>query len=147
MQQGEQGNQRLQDFLTSELIATIAVPITEAGEIHIASLVFWNCPAPLQFYFVSSRTSEKFALLSHATVPAACVVGTYNKTPATLQMRGTIKEIDHTTVPDVMQQYHNKRGNTHDNIENPDNALLCFTPTWARLTEYKPDTVITFLEL
>jgi general stress protein 26 len=147
MQEG-QLNKRLDDFLQSELIATIAVPINAAGDIHIASLVYWNDTSSLWFYFVSSRSSEKFGLLvNQPSVPAACVVGTYNKTPATLQMRGTLTKIDYTTVPGVVEHYHTKRGNTHDDIENPDNVLVCFTPHWARFTEYKPHTAITLLDV
>lgn len=127
----------LQKFLQNELAATIALPIDDKGTIHAASLLYWHDENPLRFYFVTSRATEKCKLLlEKRTLPAAYVVGTYRDTDMTLQMRGTVVIVDKEKFAEQLEKYYAKRGNHHDDIIDPINVLLEFTPTWARYTDY-----------
>lgn len=127
----------LQDFLIHHLAATIAVPIDHNGSLHAASLLYANSTEPLEFFFVTSRDSEKYSLLkTKDNIPCAVVIGTEKDTPFTIQMRGKLKEIDPQEYGVQINAYYEKRGNRHDDINNPDNCLLKFTPTWARFTDY-----------
>lgn len=127
----------LVDFLSKHLAATIAVPVDEAGTIHAASLLYWNSDNPFRFYFVTSRDSEKYGLLkSQESVNCAVVIGTEKDTPFTLQMRGSIQEVEPKNNKDAVDNYYQKRGNRHDDIEALDTCLLEFTPIWARFTDY-----------
>jgi general stress protein 26 len=131
-------DKQLQTYLDAELIAVLSNAIDKQGTLHSAALVFWNDPSSLQLYFVSSRASEKCTSLSEqASVSAACVIGTYNHTSFTLQLRGRLEILDHRQYTDVVMAYHTKRGNSHDDVTNPANTLLRFTPQWARFTDYK----------
>lgn len=138
----------LDAFLQKCLAATIAVPIDQEGTIHAASLLYWNKSEPLELYFVTSRSSEKFQLLEHeAEIRCAAVVGTEKHTPFSLQMRGTIKEVDPTSYSSELEAYYEKRGNHDDDISSPDSCLLKFTPDWARFTDYSKGYDKKFLEL
>lgn len=127
----------LQKFLKDEPAATIAVPIDEHGTIHAASLLYWHDENPLRLYFVTSRETEKCTLLvKKPELPAACVVGTCRDTDMTLQMRGTIAIFDKEKFAETLEKYYAKRGNHNDDIIDPVNVLLEFTPNWARYTDY-----------
>jgi general stress protein 26 len=127
----------LADFLQSQPAATMAVPIDDGGTPHIASLLYWHTPNPLKFYFVTSKQSEKAKqLATHQQISAAAVVGTVKDTPFTLQMRGQLKIIDPLKHQMPVEQYYRKRGNRKDDLADPSNCLLEFTPTWARFTDY-----------
>lgn len=124
-------------FLNKEPAATIAVPIDEQGAIHTAALLYWHAPDPLRFYFVTSKETEKCKLLAQkGELPAACVVGTNRGTDCSLQMRGRLKIVDKTAHQAEIDAYYQKRGNHHDDIIDPVNVLLEFTPNWARYTDY-----------
>ena len=128
---------KLVAFLHNQEAATLAVPIDDKGTIHIASLLFWNCQEPFRFYFVTSRETEKCRLLKAAlSVAAACTVGTIKEVEMTLQMRGELQIVEPEGFEDVLDAYYEKRGDRHDDIDDPINALLEFTPTWARFTDY-----------
>ena len=143
------GYPSLSDFLSEHLAATIAVPIDNNGTIHAASLLYWNSLNPLKFYFVTSRNSEKYKLLdTRDAINCAVVIGTEKDTPFTLQMRGTIQEVDPKKYQEVVENYYQKRGNRHDDIDAPDTCLLEFKPNWARFTDYSKgyDRLILDLE-
>jgi len=128
----------LRSFLDVEPAATIAVAIDESGTIHAASLLYWHTTHPLRFYFVTSRDTEKCRLLNKVGVtPAACVIGTTRNVDCTLQMRGRLAIVDKNKYQTEIDKYYAKRGNHHDDIIDPDNVLLEFTPTWARYTDYR----------
>lgn len=130
-------NPTLLRFLDDEPAATIALPIDDAGTIHAASLLYWHSIDPLKFYFVTGKATEKCQLLLQgAAVPAACVIGTSRFTDCTLQMRGRIQIVDKKQFSDQLDRYYAKRGDRHDDIIDPVNVLLEFTPTWARYTDY-----------
>lgn len=127
----------LQKFLEEEPAATIALPIDEQGTIHAASLLYWHNKSPLRFYFVTSQETEKCKLLvKKQRLQAACVVGTHRGTDMTLQMRGTIAIVDKEKFAEELEKYYAKRGNHHDDIIDPANVLLEFSPNWARYTDY-----------
>lgn len=120
-------------FLRDEPAATLAVPVSNDGTLHIASLLFWNSTEPFVFYFVTNRQSEKCRLLkTQPSIPAACVVGTKKGTQFTLQMRGTLAEALNAD----LAEYYQKRGNRFDDIADEKNMCLAFTPSWARFTDY-----------
>jgi general stress protein 26 len=127
----------LANYLSTQKAATIAVPIDENGTIHAASLLYWNSLDPLRFYFVTSRESEKYTLLeTEKSINCAVVVGTEKGTPFTLQMRGTMQEVDPNEHKEIVESYYTKRGNHQDDIDAPDTCLLEFIPSWARFTDY-----------
>lgn len=128
---------QLADFLGAQTAATLAVPIDGDGAVHAASLLYWHSPVPLHFYFVTGKATEKYTLLrTQPTVPAALVVGTEKGTPFTVQLRGRIEAIDPKMHLNIVHNYYKKRGNRSDDIDNPKNGLLKFTPTWGRFTDY-----------
>src|SRR5207244_2815293 len=108
----------------NESTATIAVSIDEEGTIHAAALRFWHNKQPLKFYFVTGRSTEKYKLLQiKPEIPCACVVGTTRDGDFTLQMRGNLKTVDPTELIDEVKQYYKKRGNRHDDVDDPKNVL------------------------
>lgn len=123
-------------FLEREFAATLAVPVDTAGTLHAASLCYIHTSEPLRFYFVTGRDTEKCRLLkTQPTVPCAMVIGTVKDVQFTLQMRGKLREESHPAAA-VMDRYYQKRGNRHDDINDPANLCLVFEPTWARFTDY-----------
>lgn len=138
----------LGDFLTTTEAATLAVPIDQAGAVHAAGLLYWHTADPLRLYFVTSRRSTKCRLLqSQASVPCAVVVGTERGVPFTLQLRGRLAIIDHAQYPELVAGYYHKRGNHHDDLDNPDKCLLEFHPTWGRFTDYSKGYLRCLLRL
>lgn len=130
----------LAEFLAESKAATIAVPIDSHGTIHAASLLYWNSPNPLKFYFVTSRDSEKYRLLkTQPSINCAAVVGTEKNTPFTLQLRGKLQEADPSEHQNIIDSYYQKRGNRHDDIAAPNICLLEFIPAWGRFTDYSKD--------
>ncbi|HSH18715.1 MAG TPA: pyridoxamine 5'-phosphate oxidase family protein [Candidatus Saccharimonadales bacterium] len=133
----------VQAFLSEELVATLALPINAAGDIHAASLVFWLDPETNYFYFVTGRNSEKCQLLldGHA-VQAACLVGTRKGTPHYLQTRGRVTTVEPQNHKTELDAYYRKRGNRNDDITATGNVLLCFIPDWIRWTDYRQGVVV-----
>jgi general stress protein 26 len=128
---------KLLKFLENQKAATIAVPIDDKGNIHAASLIFWNSIEPFNLYFVTSRESDKYTLLREGhKIPCAVVVGTEKGTDFTLQMRGIIQEANPEDFTKELSAYYQKRGNRQDDIDDPKTCLLQFVPTWARYTDY-----------
>lgn len=128
---------QLRSFLANQTAATLAVPINDAGEIHAASLLYVHDDQPLRIYFVTAKTSEKYALLhTKQSIPAALVIGTEKGTPFTVQLRGTLQTLDPTINTEVVTRYYQKRGNKGDSLTDPTNCLLVFIPQWGRFTDY-----------
>ena len=128
----------LRSFLQAEKAATLAVPIDDAGSIHAASLLYAHDENPLRLYFVTGKSTEKYTLLhSKDSIPAALVIGTERGTPFTIQLRGSLSAVDPATHTAIVAMYYRKRGNRGDDIANPTNSLLMFTPNWGRFTDYK----------
>jgi general stress protein 26 len=131
------GQQRLRSFLHEAKAATLAVPINDAGTIHAASLLYVHDDDPLKFYFISSKSTEKYTLLhKKSSIPAALVIGTEKGTPFTVQLHGLLESVDPAENADVLEKYYEKRGNRGDDITDPNNSLLLFTPNWGRFTDY-----------
>jgi uncharacterized protein YhbP (UPF0306 family) len=129
--------EKVLEFVAVEPVATLALPIDERGGIHAASLVFWLDPEDCSVYFVTGRKTEKCRLLLNKTeVLATCVIGTTKGTPFSLQMRGRATIADHGEYSAVVAEYYRKRGNRNDDIDDPENVLLRFAPTWLRVTDY-----------
>lgn len=138
----------LAKFLDEQPVAVISVPIDENGAPHSATLGYWHKSDPLNFYFVTSKNSQKCQLLKDKQeLPAACVVGTYMGTSFTLQMRGTLRILDQDQHQTEIDSFCKKRGKTKDQLFNPDSVLLGFTPNWARFTDYSQGWDHHFLEL
>ena len=128
---------KLQEFLASHMAATIAVPVDDQGTLHAASLLYSHTLSPLKFYFVTARDSEKCEKITPENpLQCAAVIGTEKGTEFTVQMRGSILEIDPASHKEIVDDYYKKRGNHHDDIEDPKTCLLEFTPHWARFTDY-----------
>ena len=126
----------LSEFLANQLVATIALPIDETGTLHIASLLYWHDPVSLCFYFVTGANTEKCRLLIQGrTVTAACVVGTEKGVDFSLQMRGQFNIVEEPT-HNVIESYYAKRGNHDDDLNDPENVMLKFSPNWARFNDY-----------
>jgi uncharacterized protein YhbP (UPF0306 family) len=137
----------LQEFIHTEFAATIAVPIDTNGTLHAAALGFVYTPDPLRFYFVTGRDTEKCTLLkTQAEIPCAAVLGTVKDVAFTVQLRGTLREEEHPD-PALMDRYYQKKGNRYDDIDDPANLCLVFTPTWARFTDYAKGYQHFMLEL
>lgn len=138
----------LANFLLAQTAATLAVPIDSSGAVHAASLLYWHSPTPLRIYFVTAKTTEKYTLLhTKPSIPAALVIGTEKGTPFTVQLRGTVNAIDPKKNLDIVDAYYQKRGNRSDDIGDPNNSLLRFTPTWGRFTDYATGYDQFFLDL
>lgn len=124
-------------FLEHEGLATTAIPIDEAGTIHAATMGYGHAAAPLRFYFVTDKASEKCALLRQKpALQGACVIGTYKDTPFTLQMRGEFRIVESGRHQQDLEAYYRKHSKRTDDIDEPNNVLLQFAPTWARFTDY-----------
>lgn len=138
----------LTKFIDRTEAATIAVPVDEDGTIHIASLLYWSPVKPLKFYFVTSRDTEKYKMLeTHKAIQCAAVVGTERGTSFTLQMRGILREVEPSKNLEVVEHYYRKRGDRHDDIDDPLNCLLEFSPDWARFIDYSRGYDKHFLEV
>lgn len=130
-------NPDLVTFVNNHPAATIAVPIDDSGTLHAAALLYLKSPESLEFFFITSRESEKCTLLrTRKEIPCAAVIGTERDTPFTLQMRGVLQEADPENYEHEVALYYEKRGNHHDDISDPSTCLLKFYPTWARFTDY-----------
>ena len=139
---------KLKDFLSSHFAGTLAVPIDTEGTLHAAAIMYWHSPTPLRFYFVTSRETEKCTLLkTQSEVQAAYVVGTEKDTPYSVQLRGTLHEIDPEDHPAIVESYYQKRDNRHDDVSDPANCLLEFIPGWGRFTDYSQGYDRYFLDL
>ena len=139
---------QLQAFLQEEMVANLAVPVDEDGTLHIATMNYVHLIDPLRFYFMTSDLSEKARLMSaKPEVTAACNVGSYIGTPFTLQMRGVSRILDKAKLPDVLDAYFEKRGDTNRNVEGPHTVMVEFVPNWARFTDFSKDWEQTVLEL
>lgn len=124
-------------FLQTATTATLAVPIDDIGTIHAASLLFVHEEIPFRLYFITGKLTEKYTLLrTKDTIPAALVIGTEKGTSFTLQLRGSLSSIDPNVHTEILNNYYTKRGNRGDDIDNPANVLLVFTPSWGRFTDY-----------
>ena len=138
----------LQAFLEHEAAGTIAVPIDDAGTLHIATMHYVHMTDPLRFYFATSSKSEKCRLLNEQPeVIAACSVGTYVGTPFTLQMRGHARLLQMADHPDIIEKYFTKRQSSNKNVEGSDSVLVEFTPNWARFTDFSKGWDTTMLDL
>jgi general stress protein 26 len=138
----------LEAFLDTEKAATLALPIDEAGTIHIATMNYVHLMDPFCFYFMTSDKSEKCTLLNKKTeVVAACNVGTYVDTAFTLQMRGIATILDKSEQAEVLDAYYAKRGDTNRNVEGPHSVLVAFRPNWARYTDFAKGWDTTLLDL
>ncbi len=136
----------LNSYLHREKAATIAVPIDEAGTIHAASLLYYHTEKPLAFYFVTNKNTEKCRLLkAKQSLKAACTIGTQKGVDFTLQMRGELAMIEPEET--VVKAYYQKRGNHHDDINEPGVVCLRFTPNWTRFTDYSRGYEHYFLEI
>lgn len=130
-------HQELRKFISGSNAATLAVPIDDAGTIHAASLLYVHSESPLQLYFITSKATEKYSLLhKKPAIPAALVIGTEKGTPFTLQLRGSLEAVDPEVNSEIVTKYYEKRGNHGDDIADPNNVLLRFTPNWGRFTDY-----------
>lgn len=136
----------LKSFLSQHKSATVAVPIDDNGTLHAAALLYWHDERTLEFYFVTSSETEKMTLLNkRQSLAAACVVGTEAGTPFTLQMRGKLSIMDEAPKK-VLEEYYTKRGD-RDDINEPRNVLVRFTPEWARFKDYSKGYDPYYLEL
>lgn len=143
-----QDEPKLQAFLQTQQAATIAVPIDRQGSIHVASLLYIHDEPPLRFFFVMGRNTEKCRLLRELdAIPCACVVGTVKDVDFTLQMRGELTIADPNSHKKIVEKYYQKRGNRHDDINDPSTVLLEFAPNWARFTDYSKNYLQIKLEL
>ncbi len=139
---------RLLEFLSQEKVATLAVPVDEAGTLHIATMNYVHLLNPLRFYFMTSDQSEKCRLMNvRPEIVAACSVGTYSGTPFTLQMRGQARILDTAGQAQLLDTYYAKRGDTNRNVEGPHSVLVEFKPNWARFTDYSKGWDTTMLDL
>lgn len=137
----------LGEFLSKELVATLALAVDKEGTIHIASLGYWHAGNPLKFYFVTSKDTEKCILLLDGSVQkSACVVGTVKGVNFTLQMRGMTQIVDKDTHKNITDAFTKKRGN-NSGVDKPETVLLEFTPTWARYVDYSKSWQPEFLDL
>ena len=135
-------------FLDKEKTATIAIPIDDSGTLHIATMLFSYELDPFRWYFVTSKLSEKCTLLRYTEkLVAAASVGTSYGTPYTLQTRGFVQIVDKSAHEPEIKRYHEKRGNTHDDITNHDTVLLEYTPNWGRFTDFSKGWDQTKLDL
>lgn len=123
-------------FLDVTPVAVMATVVDAGGGLHIAPMNYWHDPKTLDFYFVTQKASEKCTLLRNgSSQTAACVVGTENGVPYTLQMRGRAQIVPKEDFQSVIDAYTKKRGDGHG-IETDEYILLQFHPLWARYTDY-----------
>ena len=143
-----QGATGLMDFLDTEKVATLALPINTNGTLHIATMNYAHVAEPFCFYFMTSDKSEKCALLKQTNeVVAACNVGTYSGTLFTLQMRGVATILDEDKQGAILDAYYAKRGDKNRNVEGPHSVLISFRPNWARFTDFSKGWNTTLLDL
>jgi len=128
----------LDKFLDNEPSCVLSLPIDDAGTVHIAAMVYYHTAKPLQFYFVTDRSTEKCKLLVHkANLPAAVVVGAVPNTQFSLQMRGHVSVISPEGHDKKVAAFYRKYGGKENvDLADPKNVLLEFTPNWARVTDY-----------
>ena len=124
-------------FLVSNKTLTMANPIDKKGTIHAAAMLYFCTIDPLKFYIITSRKTEKYKLLkSNKKIKCAIVIGTEKGALFSIQMRGNLQEIETTTNKNIIDDYYIKLNNKYDDINNPINCLLEFTPTWVRFINY-----------
>ncbi len=127
----------LKSFLQSETAAVVSLPITKAGDIHSAALLYATNDI-YQFIFVTKRDTDKCKLLlEQEDAPAACVVGTTKGVSFSLQMRGLIKLVEKVDAAKELDVYEAKYGRRGDMPgDESDEVVLVFTPYWVRYTKY-----------
>lgn len=131
-----QENQKLLKFLRSALVSTLAVPIDQKGTIHIAAMRCFVTTNPLRVYYVTSRGSEKCALLKQdSEISAACDIGGHIEPEMYVQMRGFVRMFEFSDRPDIVSSYFAHRGSSQDK-EGDSSVLLEFEPTYAKYTDY-----------
>ncbi|MFI5275608.1 MAG: hypothetical protein ACHQT5_02170, partial [Candidatus Saccharimonadales bacterium] len=81
------------------------------------------------------------------SMPAALAIGTEKGTPFTVQLRGSLEAIDPAGHKQIVSAYYQKRGNRRDDLNDPNNSLIMFTPTWGRFTDYAKGYDRFFLDL
>jgi general stress protein 26 len=139
---------KLIDFLKSHETLNMANPIDDRGTLHASAMLYHCTVDPLRFYIVTARDTEKCKLLKNdKTVQCAVVIGTERHTPFSIQMRGSFKEIESKDNQEIIGAYYKKLDNHYDDINDPKNCLLEYTPTWARFTDYSEGYVRHYLDL
>lgn len=139
---------KLLDFLKSHETLNMANPIDNEGTLHAAAMLYYCSVKPLRFYFVTARNTDKCKLLkTNDSVQCAVVVGTERHTPFSVQMRGFFKEIEPKDYQEIISGYYKKLNNHYDDINDPKNCLLEYTPTWARFTDYSEGYSRHFLDV
>lgn len=130
--------EQLSKFLAEEKSAVLSVAVDSNGTLHSAALLFVHQEGPLRISFVTNKNTEKCKMLINGGArKAACVVGTTKNTPFTLQMRGKLKIVDTSAHRADLELYIKKFPNGPDDINEEDNVLLQFIPTWSRYIDYQ----------
>jgi general stress protein 26 len=139
---------KLVDFLNSHEALTMANPIDNEGTLHASAMLYYCTVDPLRFYFVTARDTDKCKpLKANKILQCAIVVGTERHTPFSIQMRGYVKEVKTSDNKGVIDGYYKKLKNHYDDVNDPANVLLEYTPTWARFTDYSEGYNRYYLDL
>ncbi len=138
---------KLAQFLRDTRAMTIAVPIDDQGTPHAAALMYYHTEEPLCFYFITDKNSDKCRLFKqHNSIACAAVVGTEAGVPFSLQMRGALRIVSTKDCQQVIADYYDKRVSKKDDIDDPENVLLQFTPNWLRYKDYSSGYQTYFLD-
>lgn len=127
----------LNEFLQTEKVAVLALPIDDKRTIHSAALLFAPTGDLPELIFITGRDTEKCRMLQDGqAVKASCAIGTSKGIPFSMQMRGMVKLIEYDKAKTYLDAYELKFGKRVDDMSESNQVVLVFAPSWARVTDY-----------
>lgn len=140
-------DQRISAFLEAHRVSVLGV-LQSDGTIHSASLHYAHSEDPLSFYFITGKDSRKCqSLLDGSVQNASLVIGFNEEEFVTFQMEGKVKALEKKTELDkAWKTYLEKYPSRSGRKDNPEIAVLKFTPGWSRYTDMKTNPPTTISE-
>lgn len=127
-------NEQILDYVNSQSIAVLAVQMPDNAP-HAATMHFGFLENPNRFIVVTNKDSKKcIPLLQGETANASFVIGQSEADMKSLQMDGVVEmATDESVSEEFFAKFPDKKGRYNSETD----AILVFTPTWWRYSDYK----------
>lgn len=138
-------NETIKAFLENNRIGVLSVVLPD-GSVDSASMHYAHSETPLEFIYMTDRSSRKCRAFTEGPAQASFVIGFDPAEMITVQMEGTALIVsDPEPLDRVKDVYYTKFPNRRKSEDDPDGAVIVFTPRSTRYSEYKkyPPTVLT----
>ena len=132
-------NKKVLDFIGKHRISVLST-VQDDGKPYSATLHYANSVKPLQFLFITEKTSKKCQPLKDEKLhPASLVVGFSEEEFITLQMQGNIQIVSNSKkLQKSWNAYTEKYPQATKRKIDPNFVILSFTLNWWKYTELKP---------